>query len=115
MQFLTKAALSALTVLTIAEFHCIGQAQTLQQQTALPQWSRLLVADNDKADNAAEKVDDAIDNHPTLKSFDIDAGDRGDAIVLTGTVREAAHKALAEQIAKDTAPGFAIVNQLKIQ
>jgi hypothetical protein len=123
VRFLIKASVSGLTLgltLIIAGFHEVGQAQVFSDPSFLTHPSTPLVAENeiagnDKADDAAEKVEEAIDTHPTLKPFDLDAEDQGNEIVLTGTVREASHKALAEQIAKETARGFAIVNRLVIQ
>lgn len=67
------------------------------------------------ADDAAERVEDALENDPTLKPFDLDADDEGNEIILEGTVKDASHKALAEDIAKRTAPGFTIINRIKIQ
>jgi ABC-type transport system substrate-binding protein len=63
-------------------------------------------------DDAAEKVENALDNNPTLKAFDLDADDEGNAIVLTGRVQNEVQRTLAENVAKEVAPGFAIVNRI---
>lgn len=64
------------------------------------------------ADDAAEKVENAIENDATLKPFDLDADDEGNTIVIKGRVQNESQKALAENIAKQTAPGFTIVNRI---
>jgi osmotically-inducible protein OsmY len=63
-------------------------------------------------DDAAEKVEDALDNHPTLRAFDLDANDQGSGIVLTGRVQTEAQKQLAKTLTQQIAPGIAIVNRI---
>jgi BON domain len=63
-------------------------------------------------DDAAEKVEDRLDNHPTLRAFDLDANDEDNAIVLTGRVQTASQKQLAQTLAQEVAPGVSIVNQI---
>ncbi len=67
------------------------------------------------ADDMADRVEDALEKYPTLKPFDLDADDEGNAIVIKGTVRTAAQKALAEDIARKVAPGFTIINRITIR
>ncbi|MBD2018864.1 BON domain-containing protein [Leptolyngbya sp. FACHB-36] len=69
----------------------------------------------ERAEEAAKRVDDALDSSLTLQSFDLDADGEGTSILLTGRVQTVLQKALAETIAKQTAPDFAIVNRLTIQ
>lgn len=69
----------------------------------------------ERAEEAAQRVDDALDSNLTLQSFDLDADGEGTSILLTGRVQTALQKALAETIAKRTAPDFAIVNRLTVQ
>jgi hypothetical protein len=45
----------------------------------------------------------------------LDADDRDNSIVLTGRVQTAEQKALAEQIARQTAPNISINNEIVIQ
>ncbi len=66
------------------------------------------------ADDAAEKVENALENNSTLKAFDLDADDEGKTIVIKGRVQNQSQKALAETVAKQTAPGFSLVNRITI-
>ncbi|MEG4996716.1 BON domain-containing protein [Microcoleus sp. B4-D4] len=70
---------------------------------------------NQDIDDIADRVEDALDSDGTLKQFDLDADDRGNAIVLTGRVQTAEQKALAEQIARQIAPNISINNEIVIQ
>lgn len=70
---------------------------------------------NESADDAAERVENALENDPTLAPFDLDADDRGNAIVIKGRVQNESQRALAEQIATQTAPGFEIINEVAVQ
>ncbi|WP_310419072.1 BON domain-containing protein [Chamaesiphon sp. OTE_8_metabat_110] len=63
-------------------------------------------------DDAAEQVEEALDNHPTLRAFDLDANDENNSIVLTGRVQTEAQKQLAQTLTQQLAPGVAIVNQI---
>jgi protocatechuate 3,4-dioxygenase beta subunit len=64
------------------------------------------------ADDAAENVDDALNNYPGLEAFDLDADDEGESIVLEGRVQDQSQKTLAETAAQETAPGFPIINRI---
>ncbi len=64
------------------------------------------------ADDAADRVEDVLEQHSSLGVFDLDADDQGNAIVLTGQVQNQAQKDLAETVAKQAAPGFPIVNRI---
>ncbi|RYG59161.1 BON domain-containing protein [bacterium] len=46
--------------------------------------------------------------------IDVDTLPEKDSIALRGTVKTAAQKTLAEKIAKNNAPGYKVVNQLKV-
>ena len=70
---------------------------------------------NQDLDDIADRVEDALDSDATLKPFDLDADDRDNSIVLTGRVQTAEQKALAEQIARQTAPNISLNNQIVIQ
>ncbi|WP_332985518.1 BON domain-containing protein [Microcoleus sp. A003_D6] len=72
-------------------------------------------AQNQDIDDIADRVEDALDSDGTLKPFDLDADDRDNSIVLTGRVKTAEQKALAEQIARQIAPNISIDNQIVIQ
>jgi BON domain len=63
-------------------------------------------------DDAAARVEKALNNHPTLRAFDLDANDQGTGIVLTGRVQTAAQKQLAKTLTQQIAPGIAIVNRI---
>jgi len=67
------------------------------------------------ADDAADAVEDALENDTTLKPFDLDADDEGNNIVLTGKVQTQEQKALAESVAKRTAPNFTVVNRITVE
>ncbi len=70
---------------------------------------------NQDIDDIADRVEDALDSDATLKQFDLDADDRDNSIVLTGRVQTAEQKALAEQIARQTAPNISLNNQIVLQ
>ena len=66
-------------------------------------------------DEAEDRVEDALEADSTLRALDIDADEENGGIVLEGTVRTAAQRTLAEQVATRTAPGVTIVNRIKVQ
>ena len=70
---------------------------------------------NQDIDDIADRVEEALDSDATLKQFDLDADDRDNSIVLTGRVQTAEQKALAEQIARQTAPNISLNNQIVLQ
>jgi len=70
---------------------------------------------NQDIDDIADRVEEALDSDATLKQFDLDADDRDNSIVLTGRVQTAEQKALAEQIARQSAANVSINNQIVIQ
>ena len=70
---------------------------------------------NQDIDDIADRVEEALDSDATLKQFDLDADDRDNSIVLTGRVQTAEQKALAEQIARQSAANVSINNQTVIQ
>jgi hypothetical protein len=70
---------------------------------------------NQDIDDIADRVEEALDSDATLKAFDLDADDRDNSIVLTGRVQTAEQKALAEQIARQSAPNISLNNQIVIQ
>lgn len=67
--------------------------------------------DADKAEDAIEK---ALEADTKLKAFDLDADEINGGIVLKGTVQTAQDRTLAEEIAKRTAPGISINNQIRV-
>lgn len=104
---------------TIAFFGLVGcnQPNSIQANASTPstQSSDTQIAQTISAADAADRVENALENDSTLKPFDLDADDEGDAIVIGGTVGNAAQKALAEDIAKRTAPGFTIINRINVR
>jgi hypothetical protein len=70
---------------------------------------------NQDIDDIADRVEEALDSDATLKQFDLDADDQDNSIVLTGRVQTAEQKALAEQIARQTAPNISLNNQIVLQ
>jgi osmotically-inducible protein OsmY len=64
------------------------------------------------ADDAADRVDDALDDNSTLRVFDLDADDENSVIVLKGQVQNQSQKDLAQTIATQAAPGISIVNRI---
>jgi NADPH-dependent ferric siderophore reductase len=63
-------------------------------------------------DDAADRVDDALDNDSNLRVFDLDADDENNVIVLKGQVQNQSQKDLAQTLATQAAPGFSIVNRI---
>ena len=72
-------------------------------------------AQDQDIDDIADRVEDALESDATLKQFDLDADDQDNSIVLTGSVQTAEQKALAEQIARQTAPNISLNNQIVLQ
>ncbi|MEG4918651.1 BON domain-containing protein [Microcoleus sp. B7-D4] len=70
---------------------------------------------NQDIDDIADRVEEALDSDGTLKQFDLEADDRDNSIVLTGRVQTAEQKALAEQIARQTAANVSINNEIVTQ
>ena len=70
---------------------------------------------DDQADNAADRVEEAFDKNETLKSFDLDVDDEDNAVVIEGTVSDPSQITLAEDIAKQAAPGVAIINRISVK
>lgn len=66
------------------------------------------------ADQAEDAVENAIEADARLKALDLDADEDNGGIALEGTVQNAKQKALAEEIAKRTAPGIPINNQISV-
>lgn len=66
------------------------------------------------ADKAEDLVSDALKANATLKPLNIDADEENGGILLKGTVQTAAQKTLAENLAKQAAPGFSITNQIRV-
>lgn len=112
MQFFSLVA-RTVSISTIAVFGVLGCSQANQPITR--QDNSVYAAQTVSADDAADRVDDVLDDHPSLKQFDVDAEDEGNAIVLTGRVREASQRQLAEEVAKQAAPGFTIINRINVR
>lgn len=67
------------------------------------------------ADDAEDLVEDAIEADATLRAFDLDVDDENGRLVLKGTVRTAAERTQAEEIAKRAATGIGIDNRIRVQ
>lgn len=65
-------------------------------------------------DQAEDAVEDALEADTRLKAFDLDADEDNNGIALEGIVQNAKQKALVEEIAKRTAPGIPINNQINV-
>ncbi len=66
------------------------------------------------ADDAEDRVEEALETDAALRGFDLDADDDDNAVVLKGTVQTAAQKTQAEQIAMRVAPGVTVRNELRV-
>jgi hypothetical protein len=55
-----------------------------------------------------------ISAHPSLQGSRISVGTSEDSVTLVGVVRTAAQKKSAEALARKKAPGYKIVNRLKV-
>ncbi|MEG5036025.1 BON domain-containing protein [Microcoleus sp. AT3-D2] len=83
--------------------------------TPAPATTTAQTPQNQDIDDIADRVEEALDSDITLKQFDLDADDRDNSIVLTGRVQTAEQKALAEQIARQTAANVSINNEIVTQ
>lgn len=67
------------------------------------------------ADEADDRVEDAFKADPTLRAFDLDADDKDGRLLLKGTVRTAAQRRAAEELARRLAPGIPLDNRIRVQ
>ncbi|MBD2108229.1 BON domain-containing protein [Nodosilinea sp. FACHB-13] len=65
--------------------------------------------------DAADQVEDVLDTDETLKPFDLDAEGEDNTILIEGTVDDATQTILAEDVARQIAPDFTIVNRVKVK
>lgn len=68
----------------------------------------------DDAATITPKVKTALGNSPVLKGSNIDVSTTDQNVTLTGSVKNAAQSKLAEATAKKNAPGYKVVNKLKV-
>ena len=66
-------------------------------------------------DEVEERVEDALEAVSMLKPLDLEVDEENGQIVLEGTVRTAAQRSLAEQIARRVAGTVVVVNRVKVQ
>lgn len=86
-----------------------SSAPVSDTSTNAPRSSQSL--DVDKAESAVEK---ALEAEARFQAFDLDADENKGGIVLKGIVQTAQQRTLAEEIAKRTAPGIPIENQIRV-
>ena len=72
-------------------------------------------ASHKAADEADDRVEDAFDADSTLRALDLDVDDEDGRLVLKGSVRTAAQRTQAEDLAKRTASGIRVDNQIKVE
>jgi osmotically-inducible protein OsmY len=68
----------------------------------------------DDAATITPKVKTALSNSPVLKGSNIDVDTTDQSVTLNGSVKNAAQSKLAEATAKKNAPGYKVVNKLKV-
>ncbi len=72
-------------------------------------------ADAEKnADTAAERIEDLLEADATLKSFDLEADEEDNRVVLKGEVKTPEQKTLAENIARENAGGQTIDSKITV-
>ncbi|MEA5451713.1 BON domain-containing protein [Leptolyngbya sp. CCNP1308] len=109
------SALFAIALFGLAACNQPNTAQTEPTTPGAPAAQDAPANQTLSADDTADRVEDALDNHETLGSFDLDADDEGETIVLEGTVDQAEQSTLAEDVARQTAPDFTIVNRINVR
>lgn len=67
------------------------------------------------ADEAEEKVENALEADAVLGPFDLEVDEDDGRIIISGNVRTAAQKAQAEQIARNIAGTITIVNRVAVR
>jgi BON domain len=65
--------------------------------------------------DVSKTIKSSLTQDVTLRRFDLDINPDGNTLVLTGIVQTEAQKRLAEQIARQAAIGFQVVNQIVVQ
>lgn len=125
-RFSAKNLVKGLGVCTIISLGLIGYTEPSTTQVTTPQAQPSAVPDGSTAssstgtetvtlDEAADRIEQAIDNDANLKQFDLDVDDEDNAIVLQGDVKDASQKTLAESLAKQAAPNVAIANEIEVK
>lgn len=66
------------------------------------------------ADEADDRVEDALRAESTLAAFSLDADDEDGRVVIEGTVATEAQKARAAEVAATTAAGLTVDNQVRV-
>lgn len=67
------------------------------------------------ADEADDRVEDALEAEAALREFDLDVDDEDGRLILKGTVRTDAQRTQAEEIATRVAPGIPVDNQIRVE
>ena len=73
--------------------------------------------EENRRERYADRVEDALERDGVLARFDLDADSKGDRtgyIKLKGRVRSTTQRSRAEAIARRIAPGYRIVNNIRL-
>jgi hyperosmotically inducible protein len=93
----------------------IAPGVTIDNRIRVEANARLKTTDPVDVDALEEQIENALEDDATLRPFDLEVDEDDGQIVITGNVRSADQKALADQIAKRLAGTVTVVNRVRVQ
>jgi len=93
----------------------IAPGVTIDNQIRVEATARVRTTDPVDVDALEEQIENALEDDATLRPFDLEVDEDDGQIIITGNVRTADQKALADRIAKQLAGTVTVVNRVRVQ
>jgi osmotically-inducible protein OsmY len=93
----------------------VAPGVTVDNRIRVQATARMSTSDPVDVDAVEEQVENALEEDATLRPFDLEVDEDNGQIIITGNVRTADQKALADQIAKRIAGTVVVVNRVRVQ
>jgi osmotically-inducible protein OsmY len=93
----------------------VAPGVTIDNRIRVEATARMRTSDPIDVDALEEQVENALEDDATLRPFDLEVDEDDGQIVITGNVQTAAHKTLADEIAKRLAGTVTVVNRIRVQ
>jgi osmotically-inducible protein OsmY len=93
----------------------VAPGVTVDNRIRVEATARMSTSDPVDVDAVEEQVENALEEDATLRPFDLEVDEDNGQIIITGNVRTADQKALADQIAKRIAGTVVVVNRVRVQ
>jgi osmotically-inducible protein OsmY len=93
----------------------VAPGVTVDNRIRVQATARMSTSDPVDVDAIEEQVENALEEDATLRPFDLEVDEDNGQIIITGNVRTADQKALADQIAKRIAGTVVVVNRVRVQ